>query len=413
MAGNGMTDERLLGDLRERSDGGFDGWCWAPGQPEARQVVDLLVDDTLAASMVAAIFRRDLAALGYGDGRHGFAMRLPQHLSGRGGEQLITARERRSGRVFGRLLRQSPGGEPRGGAAVARLDGEMEAAWLRLEQVRAARQPGWSPAASLRGAFGALAGRMALRAGPAGLATARRLSAPAARLPALAAPRLSLLLPPDDAAATRVRALALAPALEAVAGELLAIPPEGDAATALLSGELVHLRCLRAAPGEDRVALAAAQGRGAHMLVLARRPAAPSAAGLLALAAALARAPHALWVGAELRHALAAQGCPVEVAARLPGRLGARLCLPRDLLAELGPPEAALSDGAGLEWADLAFKAWMLGVPLRGLAEPAPADPAAEPPATLPPATVRRAHARFAARWGAASTMLDRTAGAA
>ena len=64
-----MPDHDLRGDLKERIDGGFEGWCWAPGRPDERLLIDLLVNDTVAASIVAAAFRRDLLTRGIGDGR--------------------------------------------------------------------------------------------------------------------------------------------------------------------------------------------------------------------------------------------------------------------------------------------------------------------------------------------------------
>jgi hypothetical protein len=395
------NDDHLIGDLRERGDGGFDGWCWAPGRPDARMVVDLLVDDTLAVSMVAAIFRRDLMTLGYGDGRHGFAMRLPGDLAASTGEQLITARERRSGKVFGRVLRLVPGFGPVGGVALQRVDADASALWQRLDAIRAGRAA--PPAARLRHALGDLAHELAARAG-----TSLR-AGPTLALPEVATPRFSIVLAADTAASAYRRAAALAPALAAVAAELILVDPGHDASAALLPGRLRNLRYLRAAPDADPCAAALPHARGEHLLLLDRYPAEPSAAGLLAFARVATASSPALWLGADLSDTLAQLHAPARVAASLPGRLGLRLCVPRALLAELGPPDAPLIDGAGLEWADLAFKARLLGIAVHGVSEPQPADPADALPPVPRPATLHRARAAFHRRWGEPTTrMLDR-----
>ncbi len=53
------------------------GWVWDVGRPFARLTVSIFVDDELHASVVAGLFRPDLASAGIGDGHHAFEVELP------------------------------------------------------------------------------------------------------------------------------------------------------------------------------------------------------------------------------------------------------------------------------------------------------------------------------------------------
>jgi hypothetical protein len=63
------------------------------------------------------------------------------------------------------------------------------------------------------------------------------------------------------------------------------------------------------------------------------------------------------------------------------------------------PLDPTLRDGGALEYADLAFRLCLLGVPAHAVTEPLPADRTATPPA-MDLRQVRRAMAAFADRWG-------------
>jgi len=404
-----MLDQTLRGDLRERVDGGFEGWCWAPDRPEERLVVDLLVNDTLAASIVAAVFRRDLQLRGIGDGRHGFSLRLPPNLPETNEEHIVTARERRSGFVFGRVLRTAAG-DMAGAERLEAVAGTMEGLWRRLQAAHAGRA---APAAAdrLREALGVLAGRLAARHAPYRAAgdidpgTPPYSPSPPILLPDLPAPELSVVLLAGGAQPTLRRIAALAPAADLAGAEIIVVDPGHDAYAALLPAEVRNLRYLRDRSATTTAAaanLAIPMARGARLLVLDEVPAEPSAASLLALAHAASRAAPALLLGSAATAALerAGESAPPE-AVRLRGRLGVALCIDRVLWQELGPLDTALHDGAGLECADLAFRARLLGLPVLTVGEPAAADPASALPSLLvPPADVRRALAAFADRWG-------------
>jgi hypothetical protein len=384
----------LLGDLRERADGSFGGWCWAPERPTERLIVDLLVNDTAAASIVAATFRRDLLSRGIGDGRHGFTLRLPANFPEASGEYFLTARERRSGTVFGRVLRAAPGGARRdGGAAVDRLAAAVDDLWQRLATARTPHGEAL-PSARFRGALGDLAVRLAARSGHA------IWRPPPIVLPDLPMPALTVVLAVADAAAALRQIAALAPAARLAEAEVLAVDAGADPDAALLPARVRNLRYLRVAAGAPAVNLAAAAARGARLLLL-DPPAEPSAAALLACSRVAARLP-GLLLGPSGAAAVARVAARLPVAAALPARLGVTLCIERAAWPALGPLDPALHDGAGLEYADLAFRAQLLGLPVHALTEPHPAGPTAPPSATVPAARVRQATAAFAERWGGA-----------
>jgi hypothetical protein len=57
------------------------GWAWDPASPDDPVIVEIFVGGTLAASGPADLFRDDLLAAGFGDGRHGFVFNLDLRLS--------------------------------------------------------------------------------------------------------------------------------------------------------------------------------------------------------------------------------------------------------------------------------------------------------------------------------------------
>ena len=387
------------GDLHERPDGGFDGWCWDPARPQERLVVDLLVNDTPALSMVAAMFRRDLLALGCGDGRHGFSLRLPPHLVPTREECLITARERRTGAVFGRVLRSGGALAAPGAARVAAVAEDVAELWQSLAECETALAAP-PAAAALRDMFGALAQRCAARARQAGVLEE---VLPRGTLPAVADPALTVVLRAGSATATRRRIAALAPALAAATAELLVVDAGDDPACALLPAGLRNLLYLRDATARDPGTVlreAAAVGRGRVLLLLDAGPAVPSAAALLALARRIAATPGALLLTGPAAER-AAHFAPVPAGdppVRLPAPLGALIGGPRSLWRALGPVPPALAAETLLGAADLALRARLLGVPWTVVQEP-PDSIAAPPPgaAALHAARQMHAHWSFAA----------------
>lgn len=78
------------GLIDELSDRHVSGWLWLPQQPDARPRFEVLLADTgeILARGLADQFADRLAALGKGDGAHGYYARLPRLLSSQQQEQL-------------------------------------------------------------------------------------------------------------------------------------------------------------------------------------------------------------------------------------------------------------------------------------------------------------------------------------
>jgi hypothetical protein len=66
-------------------DGHVLGWAWSPESPTERIWVALFVDDEPVGLTAADLERRDLLAVGVGDGAHGFAIEIPPPLRSGGG----------------------------------------------------------------------------------------------------------------------------------------------------------------------------------------------------------------------------------------------------------------------------------------------------------------------------------------
>jgi hypothetical protein len=384
----------LLGDLRERADGGYDGWCFAPGREGERLIVELLINDTVATAAVAALFRGDLLALGRGDGRHGFSMWLPPNLPGAQGECLVTARERLSRCVFGRLLRRFPARVPGAPDRLAKL--ATAAAALRAATDAAAAALNAAPPLTLRlrAELGALATTLATRADSA--AALRSRDAGPLHVPFVAAPRLTLVLCAGAAADTRACIAALAPALGDAAADLLLLDPADDPRLALLAARvrnLGYVRDVAAAEPAAALDLAAAYGRGEILVLLGARPPCPSAAALLALAHALSNPAPAVAVGTAARALARSVGLPsLGPTVTLPAVLGVLFACTRTAWRQIGTVAAPIA-GEAAACLDLALRARLLGLPVVEFAEPLPAecrDVAA--PAALP--------ASLTARWG-------------
>jgi hypothetical protein len=56
------------------------GWIWDKSEPDAAMKVDLDSGKKYLLTITANQFRQDLAASGYGNGRHGFSIPTPTEL---------------------------------------------------------------------------------------------------------------------------------------------------------------------------------------------------------------------------------------------------------------------------------------------------------------------------------------------
>ncbi len=73
-------DPEILGNFDGvDSDGHLTGWAWSPAEPSVRRTLWLYAGDEQVAGIVADRPRADLAAQGFGDGRHGFTAPVPPH----------------------------------------------------------------------------------------------------------------------------------------------------------------------------------------------------------------------------------------------------------------------------------------------------------------------------------------------
>ena len=388
-----MAELRLIGDIRERPDGAFDGWCWAPDRPNERLVVDLLAGNHVVASMVAAIYRRDLRERGYGDGRHGFLIRLPPDAPGTSRDNLITARERGSGIVFGRILRTlRPVGDPYA-ERLAPLEYELSEIWGRLAQIRE-RLTIDAEVATLRTQFIAISGRM--QQCPPDMLRRKQLI----RIPEIDSPRLTVAFAPTDLPSALARTRSLAPALPCIGAELVVIDAARQLAISTLPAHVSNLRVIRDPAGATFAGALMLAGRmsRARRLVWLHNDCDTdgSAAALLALAAQLQGASLGFWLGSAAGVHLSPSSAPAEV--KLPGRLGMLLGVDLELLTQILPPPPDIADSPTLAAADLALKAALLGYRVHNVAEPWPSGLApAAPDAIEAPASARTA---FVARWG-------------
>jgi hypothetical protein len=56
------------------------GWAWDPTQPDTPIKVDILVNDKVLSSVLADMYREDLAKDGKGNGKHGFLIPFPEQM---------------------------------------------------------------------------------------------------------------------------------------------------------------------------------------------------------------------------------------------------------------------------------------------------------------------------------------------
>jgi hypothetical protein len=433
-------------------DGTLDGWCWSPGRPDERLLIEILDGDAIAISLVADRFRDDLPARGIGDGRHGFQTRLPDHPPGAGG-RLIHARERVSGVVFASLRNEMAGRHSSGIERLDRATVELAALQSDIAALRGRidrHRRGSRPAAALHQMSVMLSARTWI-APESDLRSAAFAVAAASeelrrRFPPLTLPPCTqevpfasiVLLAAPDIAHTMEALRALA-GLSHPGGVEIVLANDGrEPRTALLHTLVNRLRVASpparahgpargevasdAARAAVAIGQAVALSRGACLVVLAAGSnplSAASAAALLKLMEAhpnhvlpggLGRTSLARWgLAAPDRAAIDAAGGDQnddaeDLVMTLHGSIGLVVALRRALWTEIGGLDPAVADGAGLECADAALKAWLIGSPIGRVTEPwghAPENGGPLPDGPLaPPDAAWQASAVFRARWG-------------
>jgi hypothetical protein len=98
-----MSALPLLSQSTVSTDGKWEGWCWYPDQPLERAIVELFIGNRSMRAVRAARLRTDIRDLGMHDGYCGFQLPIPpkEPLSG---HSCVEIRERRFGRVIGRIV---------------------------------------------------------------------------------------------------------------------------------------------------------------------------------------------------------------------------------------------------------------------------------------------------------------------
>ncbi|HET9019653.1 MAG TPA: hypothetical protein VFN46_08705, partial [Acetobacteraceae bacterium] len=107
---------------RVEGDGTLEGWCWSPDEPAVQRHLAVLVDGTEVARVAAEDLRADLAAAGFGNGRHAFRFTLPASTLTAGRISVVSLRD---------VATAQPVGGPvtvqwRGAAAPAALTGSID-----------------------------------------------------------------------------------------------------------------------------------------------------------------------------------------------------------------------------------------------------------------------------------------------
>jgi hypothetical protein len=327
------TNIPALGEAQVDPDGVISGWCYCPARPTERVSVEILINDSLATTVVASRFLEDLRSRGIGDGYYGFSVTLTRQLNRMGSTGIVRVREKDSQFCFWHWVRGD-----------FSLPAGFEA---RLAGVRAG--------------IAAAAARVPAPAdwglGPAFASLGRELAGPSQgwRPDALpAAPACSLVAPAHATGA-------VAPGVELVLfGDMAGAPAALRAHTYLtLPGSLAAQR---------RLALAAA--RGAHLMLCGDRI--PRADGGAALAQDVV-IPSA--IGAALRRLrphFAADDLPTGAAD------GVLLAAPRETYLALGGLSPAFDEGGDLAIADFALRAAAAGYAIRLAAGGTASAPASE-----------------------------------
>jgi hypothetical protein len=368
---------QVLGQIERAAPDRLEGWCWDGARPGLRLTAEILLDERPVAAVPAALFRRDLAQAGIGDGRHAFVLHVPEHPEPGAAAHLdrrrldaagmIELREPSSGRIVGRLRQHAAEHTEAEDAQLVQLQ-----RLLAPLALAAGRRLPPSPGSRLRAAFAALSDRLEAQADgwPADLAEidpiacalhALRRTHAKLRLPIVARPAVTLLLHAPTAAAHRQAVASLAPDLAGLSAEILLLDDGADPLTALLPLVIANLALARpgapAAPAAP--AWAAARAPLLAWLDAASVPPHPR------LGAMLEAAARRVVVGPHVAAAAADLGLLDLLAPRwLPPDVGAGcllLAIERKLAEAAGGPDPALAGSAALAALDLALKARMLG----------------------------------------------------
>jgi hypothetical protein len=362
----------ILGEAVLDQDGVLHGWCFSPDEPGRRRTVEILIDEDVAATVIASRFREDLRNGQFGDGYCGFMLSLATPIAQAPQAAMLRARDLISGICFWQ--------KRLGDYAVPAVFDE------RVEQVRASlRQRATSPA-FLGGASRATA--LASGLGMLGEQLAARGGAPQRRgftLPAPAKPRVSVIFDAGaDGAALEALRMA-APALAEALAEAILTDDGSDKRLITQQAQVRNLGYLYAG-GQKPAArrnLAAAAARGERLVFL--HPAEPGAGSALlglpdvvVLAGGIADA--ARRVAPSLMEAIEELDGPAW-----PGFI---LSAPRGM----GEFDVTVDDGAGLDVID-----WVLRAARDGAAMKVWRCPWAGMPSATP--TDIPAGHRFAERW--------------
>jgi len=336
-----------IGEVQVDPDGVISGWCFSPARPDERLTVEILINETVAATVVASRFLEELRNRGIGDGYHGFSVTLTRQLNRMGHSGIVSVREQETQYCFWHWVRGDfslpPGFDERLAAARARI------------AMLAKRLPAPTP----------------VPLGPAFAALGRHLAGTTANeRPAALPPRPPYsLVAPQDAAGT------CPPGAELV----LFGAATFDAVAAQRAHACLHL------PGRPQAArwrLALAAAAGAH-LVLCNRDL-PSPADLAALPAGIVIPAS---IGAALQR-LAPHLTTHDLPQGAPNIL---LATPRTTYKTLGGLTPTDDEAATLAIADFALRAAAAGHPLH----------LTNAPTATPAATAQSANA-FLTRWRAA-----------
>jgi glycosyltransferase involved in cell wall biosynthesis len=93
---------RVNGSLdRVGSDGTLEGWCWSPDEPGVQRTLAVLIDGKEVARLRADRLRDDLAAAGFGTGRHAFRYVLDPALLSPGKTVAVALRDLSTGQPVG------------------------------------------------------------------------------------------------------------------------------------------------------------------------------------------------------------------------------------------------------------------------------------------------------------------------
>jgi hypothetical protein len=81
-------------------DGRVVGWAWYPDRPDERVELEFLVDDNIAGTMVAGLYRADVANAGIGEGCYGFSWPLPYSVLALSRDVTISVRDKATGHML-------------------------------------------------------------------------------------------------------------------------------------------------------------------------------------------------------------------------------------------------------------------------------------------------------------------------